>query len=318
MEICSGGGLGLLYLKFGRDAERESDSLGVRYSLAQGYDPREMARVFDVLGRLGGPDRNIPAWASTHPDPEEREATILGLAAETTSARELEVGADVYKRHVDGLVFGENPREGFFEGRRFLHPDLRFELELPEGWRSENTPRALYAAPPDGGAAIQLTASSVAAGTSPEAHAREFFARQGMEYGTGERLRIGPFTAYRAPFRVLTRTGELVGDAGFIADGELVYELIGFTRASAYRSYSPLFLEVIDSFDRLRDRAALDIQPLRVRLFEVPETMRFGEALRRAGSDALRDEDVGLMNELESADTVVAGTLLKILQRGTR
>jgi len=61
-----GGGLGLLFLKFGRDAERQSDELGVRYALAQGYDPNEMANFFAVLGRLGNRlDSYVPNWVST-------------------------------------------------------------------------------------------------------------------------------------------------------------------------------------------------------------------------------------------------------------
>ncbi|HXV59955.1 MAG TPA: M48 family metalloprotease [Vicinamibacteria bacterium] len=310
-----GGSLGLLFLKFGRDAERESDRLGVRYSLEQGYDPREMAAFFAVLGKLGGEERNIPAWASTHPDPEEREGAILAMLQRQEEGT-LQVGEDRYKRAIEGLVFGENPREGFMQGRRFLHPELKFQLEFPEGWRVQNTPRAVYAATRDGGAAIQLTASRVATGTAPETHARSFFVSNRLEYGTGERLRAGPFSAYRAPFRGLTSSGEIVGDAGFLVDGNLVYELIGMTRPAQYRRYSLVFRDVLESFDRLRDRSALEIQPLRVRLFEVPETMRFDEALRRAGVDAEHFRDLSLMNQLEAADIVPQGTLLKILERG--
>jgi len=33
-------------------------------------------------------------------------------------------------------VYGENPREGFVEGGRFVHPDLRFQFDVPQGWES--------------------------------------------------------------------------------------------------------------------------------------------------------------------------------------
>jgi predicted Zn-dependent protease len=67
-------GLGLLFLKFGRDDERQADDLGLRYIVNEGYDPRPMAEVFETLERVsrtsgGG---RVPAWASTHPNPENR------------------------------------------------------------------------------------------------------------------------------------------------------------------------------------------------------------------------------------------------------
>ncbi len=311
------GSVSLLFLKFGRDAERESDRLGVAYSLAQGYDPTDMAHFFAVLKRLSGPERNIPSWASTHPDPGEREQTILGMVAEQAGdTKALEKRRDAYLGRIDGLVFGENPREGFMNGSRFAHPELRFQLEFPEGWRVQNTRRAVYSAPADGGAAMQLTLATVAEGTAPEAYALEFFRRHEFEYGTGERIRVGPFSAYRAPFRTLTRSGELYGDAGFIADGSRMYELVGFTRQSAFRRYSAVFRDIIASFDRLRDRRLLDMQPLRVRLLEAPRTAPLLALLTDTEIDPELHEDLALMNDVDLDETVSSGTLMKVLKRG--
>lgn len=316
-----GGGLGILFLKFGRDAERESDRLGVRYSIAQGYDPTDMAHFFSVLGRLSGPERNVPSWASTHPDPADREATILALVAEQASGRnDLGSRRSEYLRMVEGLVIGENPREGFMRGRRFLHPDLEFQLTYPEGWNVENTKTVVYAASPDGGAALQLTGTQVAPGTTPAAHAREFFRRNNMESGTGERLRAGPFPAYRAPFRARTQTGELYGVAGFIVtdhfDFDFVYEIVGLTRQNAIRRYTPVFHEVIESFDRLRDRSALEIEPRRIHLYQVPRTMAFRDALRQAGMEEERFDELSLLNNTTLDAEVAAGETIKVVRRG--
>src|SRR5262245_4785046 len=47
-----GSGLQLLFLKHGRDAERQADELGFRYALEKRYDVREMADVFETLQQL--------------------------------------------------------------------------------------------------------------------------------------------------------------------------------------------------------------------------------------------------------------------------
>ena len=314
-----GGGLGILFLKFGRDAERESDRLGVRYSIAQGYDPTDMAHFFSVLGRLSGSERNVPSWASTHPDPADREATILALVAKQARRRnDLESRRSEYLRMIEGLVVGENPREGFMRGRRFLHPDLEFQLTYPEGWNVRNTKTVVYAASPDGGAALQLTGTRVAPGTTPATHAREFFRRNNIESGTGERLRAGVFSAYRAPFRAPTSTGEIYGIAGFIADDDFdfVYEIIGLTRRNAIRRYTPVFHEVIESFDRLRDRSVLEIEPRTIHLYQVPRTMAFRDALHQAGMEEEHFDDLSLLNNTTLDAEVAAGYTIKIVRQG--
>ena len=312
-----GGGVSVLFLKFGRDAEREADRLGARYSMAQGYDPTDMAHFFSVLGRLSGSERNVPAWASTHPDPADREETILALVAEQAGGRgDLESGRSDYLREVEGLVVGDNPREGFMRGRRFLHPDLEFQLTYPEGWNVQNTKTVVYAASPDGSAALQLTGTRVATGTTPATHAREFFRRNDIDHATGERLRVGPFAAYRAPFRARTPTGEIYGVAGFIVDDDFVYELVGLTRPNAIRRYTPVFHEVIESFDRLRDRSALEIEPRTIHLYQVPRAVAFREALQQAGMEEEHFDDLSLLNNTTLDAEVAAGETIKVVRRG--
>ena len=125
-------GLGLLFLKFGRDDENQADELGLRYMTRVSYDPREMLGIFGVLEsvtRAEGGGR-MPDWLSTHPSPGNRLARIQGQI-DTTGASGRVVKRAEYLRRLDGMVFGDNPREGFFRENAFYHPDLRFEARLP-------------------------------------------------------------------------------------------------------------------------------------------------------------------------------------------
>src|SRR5688500_18298886 len=71
-------GIGLLFLKFGRDAETESDKLGVEYSTKIGYDAQEMAGFFNTLDRLRKQSNAeaVPDFLSTHPNPGDRENKV--------------------------------------------------------------------------------------------------------------------------------------------------------------------------------------------------------------------------------------------------
>lgn len=71
------GGLGanMLFLKFGRGAEKQADLEGARILAEAGYDPRDMANFFKTLQAEGG--GRVPEMLSDHPDPGNRIQYIL-------------------------------------------------------------------------------------------------------------------------------------------------------------------------------------------------------------------------------------------------
>src|SRR5688572_43012 len=139
-------GLGVLFLKFGRDDERQSDDLGFRYMTNAGYDPGEMAEMFRTLERLGAGSESegrVPGWLSTHPDPGNRVQATMQKIAATSLPAGLKVERDAFLQRTQGIIFGENPRQGFFRQSQFLHPDLKFQLDFPSGWKTQNTMTAV-------------------------------------------------------------------------------------------------------------------------------------------------------------------------------
>jgi hypothetical protein len=67
-------GLGTYFLKYGREYEREADLLGAQIMARAGYDPRQMANMFQTIQQQGG--NRGPEWLSDHPDPGNRSAAI--------------------------------------------------------------------------------------------------------------------------------------------------------------------------------------------------------------------------------------------------
>jgi predicted Zn-dependent protease len=67
-------GLGLLMLKYGRDDETQADGLGYGYMTRARWDPREAVKMFQMVMKTSGTDKEgqPPAWMSTHPDPGDR------------------------------------------------------------------------------------------------------------------------------------------------------------------------------------------------------------------------------------------------------
>ncbi len=115
----------------------------------------------------------------------------------------------------------------------------------------------------------------------------------------------------------MTRTGELYGEAGFVADGDHIYEIIGLTRRNAIKRYAPVFQDVIESFDRLRDRSALEIQPWRIHWVRALRNVTLREALLEAGADSDRLDDLAVLNNLGLDKSLPDGQWIKVLERGS-
>ena len=300
----------LLFLKFGRDDEHEADALGVRYMGRVGYDPAELSGVMAMLGRVtreggGGP----PEWLSTHPNPANREQSILDMADTAQVARDPAlVRRDVYRRLLDGMTYGVNPREGFFEGSRFYHPDMAFRIDFPPGWQTANTKTAVQAGSPEQDAVMALT---LAEGESPSAALNAFVAQEGMQAGQPSSAPINGIPAAGADFRFTSSDGVIDGRVVFLQHSGTILRFIGFAPSNGWADRRSVVRGALESFAILQDRSKLDVEPARIRLREVPRAMDLTAFLQAEGVPD-RADAVRALNRLEGNPSLAAGTVLKV------
>ena len=306
----AGAGFGLLFLKYGRDDETQADQLGFRYALAGGYDTREMTGVFEMLQRsaqLEGVGR-LPEWQSTHPDPGNRIARVQSMiSGSTQNFDSKKVGGDEYLRRLDGLVYGEDPRAGYFQQTLFLHPELKFMLRFPSGWMTQNASDAVTAVSSAQDALIQLRGAS---GSAAEA-ANRFFTQQGLTAGAqsqglvhGNRAVTGEFTAQD------DQGGSVRGMATFIEYGGATWGIMGFTAADRFASYSSAFRSTLGSFERLTDPAALAVQPLRMQIVPAPRAMTLQQFNAQLPS-SISLAELAIINGLAETSQLRSGQLVK-------
>ncbi|CAN5701987.1 M48 family metalloprotease [soil metagenome] len=311
----AGAGLSLLFLRYGRDAERQADELGFRYTLEQSYDVRESASVFASLARLGEDQRTaVPAWLQTHPLPAERIQTIEArISASEPLPADLRVARPEYLTRINGLVYGVNPRNGFFREGLFLHPELRFQATFPAAWRRQNLAQAVMAGSPREDAALQLTLSRQ---TTPEAAAQQFLSQQGITTVQSARQSINGLPAVVASFRVQTQQAALQGLVAFVSHEGRVYQLLGYSLAAAFPQYQSIFQQSIGSFAPLTDQAVLALQPNRISIVRITESMTLAEFNRRFPS-AIPIAELAIINQVAAPETVLpAGRQVKRVAPG--
>jgi predicted Zn-dependent protease len=307
-------GAALLFREYGRQAERQADGLGFGYALRAGYDVQEMEDIFLVLHQREQRQRMtpLPEFLATHPSTAERVALVRARLAGVAIPDDLRVGRDAYLERIDGLVYGPDPRNGFFRGTRFYHIDRRFVIQLPAEWTAHNLGRVVVAAAPDGNALIHVGVVNMSA----EAAERRLLGLPGVE---GRRVSDDPINGLDArlvAFRVETASGAREGLAAFIEHEGRTHEILGIAAMERFGHHGVDIVTSLSSFEPLHGDAVADVQPLRVRVVRIAEAMSVAAFAERYPS-ALAVDELIIVNQASHAGTRFApGQLVKRIAGG--
>lgn len=153
----------LTMASFSRSQEFEADGIGVGIAARAKFDPFGASRFLTAMernaalkaGRAPADPRSLD-FLSSHPATPERVQNAQASARQFSSPEGGERDRDAYLSAIDGLVYGEDPSEGFVRGRRFLHPKLGFTFQVPDSFVLENTAQAVVGVREGGTQAMRL------------------------------------------------------------------------------------------------------------------------------------------------------------------
>ena len=310
-------GMQLLLLRYGRDAEREADALGFRYMTRTGHHPEGMSRVMRTLASTSptSSELGIPSWLLSHPDPGDRvAANDRRIAQAGSELAGMEIRQEPLMDRLDGLVFGPDPRVGFFLAERFVHPTLRFEMTYPRGWDVANGPQAVDGLSPEQNVALQLT---FAAESSLDAALAAFRSIEGVEVLESGSTRTNGLDTRAATFAAATPNGEaLAGRVHFVSHGGDIYRLLSYAGEENWRrGVGEGAVQAMETFEALSSSEFRNVTPHRIRIVRLERAMTGAEFLR-AYPSSVGNEEVLLANQVESDQLLERGRLMKQIAGG--
>ena len=311
--------LGLLFLKYGRDDETQADQLGVEYATKAGWDPREIPETYAMLKRVsdrGG--QRLPTFLSTHPDPGDRENRTRALAQTAAAGKSnLLIRQRGYVQRLDGVVFGVDPRQGYFEGQRFYHPEMRFTMDFPPGWKTSNSRQAVMAGEPNQRATMQLSLAK-AGELSPSAFVSQLRTAGKIAGAEGGNETIGGSPAWVGRLLVPQQSGgNAVLAAAFIRrSSDQMFQVLGQS-AEPGDANEERILESARSIRPLTDPAKLRVSPAHVEVETVGATGVFADVVPRFGSLGAEIEDLAIINHVDAQDEVRRGEVIKVVRKGS-
>ncbi len=313
-----GTGSQLLTLRYSRKQEYEADDLGIQYLASAGYDPMALSTMLESLAAQSAIDaraagrnaRNLPEWTSTHPDPAKRVSRAASNAGELgiTSGRR---NRDLFLQNLDGILYGDDPKQGVIEGNSFLHPDLRLKFTVPNGFGMQNGTRAVTISGSGGQGQFTTAAYNGNMSSYIDAAFKSLAGNQrSITYGTIQNTSVNGIPAAYATAR-MNSNGRQVDVTVF------AYE---FSKSSAFHfaTIAPagrggVFSSMYQSVGRLSTAEAQAIKPRKIDVV----TVRSGDTVsslssRMAFTDIQQDRFL-VLNRLRAGDPLRVGQKVKIV-----
>ena len=311
-------GMGLMFLKFGRDAESQSDKLGAEYSTKIGYDAHEMANFFGTLKKMRQESgQSIPDFMSTHPNPADREKNVHTYANTRQNESDLTTfkkNRDSYLRMIDGIKYGEDPRAGFFENNNFYHPDLKFQFPVPGGWQTQNLPSVVQMAPQANDAMMSMT---LAANGDLRQIANTFVTENKLTLVEQSNTTVNGMEAYALITSQVA--DQQAGQPGLkimtylIKYNNNVYQFNGIAETANFNKYFNTFRNTMKNFNQLTDPEKLNRQARTIKIVTVKQNSTLRKALESFNAKSVDMNDLSLLNGMELGDQVTRGMLIKTL-----
>lgn len=324
----------LLFLKYSRDDEYQADELGIQYSFNASYSPKEMAPFFNSIQRLtesqGGV--KIPNFLSTHPLTSSRIDKVNQLLASgaysgSPGGPPLKVEKMAFIQRTEGLVFGENPRQGYMDGNTFYHPDMRFYFRIPEGWGLNNTPRQVSLAPRNGNAVIILqaedstesldrfTRGKLASMSEPRILEEGFRGVNGLNaFYSYFQFTPGENDDESEPAEGKQQTSrELIVRLTCIRKGGTIFSFFSVAGLNEFSQFRHNMERCVESFSPLTDSRRLDRRPMQITL----KRSRGGQTLQdffyRQGIPNTLWNRLAIINGLQLTDALSPNQTIKVV-----
>ena len=299
---------------FSRAQEFEADGIGVGISARAGFDPFGAQRFLTSLGmnsalraRSANIDPRAPDFLSSHPATPERINNVQANARQYASPNPNPMERAEYLALIDGLVFGEDPSEGFVRGRRFLHPKLGFTFTAPDQFTLENTAQAVFGVKDGGAQALRLDVVQV-----PTEQPLTEYLNSGWIENINPRS-VDDLTINGHPAATATASGDQWTFRLYVIRfGSEVYRFI-FAAKNRTEAVDRTFRDAINSFRRMTLAEIRLAKPHRIRIVTVAPGETVERLARRMAVSDRHVERFRVLNGIQPGERVRAGERVKIV-----
>lgn len=301
---------------FSRAQEFEADGIGVGISARAGFDSFGASRFLTDMQRnadlktpgSGAPDPRALDFLSSHPATPERVKNALANARQFAGPGAAgERDRTDYLGDLDGMIYGEDPSEGFARGRRFQHPKLGFTFIAPPGFSLDNTAQAVLGLKDGGGEAMRLDLVSVPAEQTLADYLKSGWI-ENVDAASVEEFTVNGFDATTA-----TAKGDQWSFRLFaVRFGSEVYRFI-FASKTMTAAGDRSFRESVATFRRMSLKESSQVHPLRLKIVTVRADDTAEKLSRQMATSDHPLERFLVLNGLSASERLKPGDRVKLV-----
>ena len=299
---------------FSRQQELEADAMGVKTIGRAGYDPFAAARFLATMAQFAnyrvaaGPTlEKAPDFLASHPSTPERVDFAARAARQFGAPGIGDRDRDRYLAGIDGVIFGDDPSQGYVRDRTFIHPSLGVGFSVPDGFVIDNTSDAVLATGADG-TALRFDAVALVKGADLGQYLASGWVN-GLDESTIKRFSVNGMPAASAS---ASAKGWEFRIAIVQAESGATYRFI-FANEDATKGLAAATSLTVSSFRMLDQRALASLRPLSIKIIKArPGSTVDSLAAQMKGVDRPR-ELFRALNDLSANAEIPAGMRVKIV-----
>lgn len=322
-NVIGGGGM-LVLQKNSREHENEADQIGLRTLARAGYAPNAMPAFLQSLNDWSAAEARLMgrpgaeqefSMLQTHPRTVDRvQATIREASLVAQDGR---YGRDEFLDRIDGMMYGDDPEQGFIRDRLFAHPKLRIQFNAPPGFYLVNGSAAVSGLGPDNTRMVfdaEPDRNKVRSLADPATYIQRGWIGQQMRLQNIEKFTANGMNGATAAAQVKLKDGS-TAFARFVALAApgAMYRFQFIAPVNGRAKHDPLFRDAVMSFRTLSEAQAAALKPLRVRVVPVrrgdsEESLAARQPFGERNLDMFRT-----LNGLRANERIEAGQRAKVV-----
>ncbi|MCV6601525.1 MAG: metalloprotease, partial [Cohaesibacter sp.] len=209
-----------------------------------------------------------------------------------------------YLLALDGMLFGDSPDEGFVRGRSYIHPHLRIAFTLPQGYRLENTSKAVLAISPNG-TAMRFDGVSVSRDVPLVKYLTSGWVT-GLLTGSIRQQQINGNEAVLATAKAKGWTFRIA----VIRIQSATYRFV-FATTRSDAAFESNVTETFQSFHMLTTQQAMAFRPLNVKIIKAPQAASIQSYATQMQGTEQPERLFRLLNNLSATARIKKGQNIK-------
>jgi len=306
---------------FSQEQEHEADVLGVRYMGRAGYNPDGLASFLGNLrahsqlraAMAGRPPGSVDSqdMLSSHPRTVDRVRRSIQLAKVARGGWQ-ENYRKAFLKNINGMVFGDDPKQGIVRGQVFSHSDLRLTFRVPQGFHLENRPSEVVAEGPQGSGIVFDMASKPFQGSM-----RSYLVNgwaQKAQLQDVETIRINGMEAATGWTQARSKRGNMTLRLVAIRyDRKHIYRFLFVAPSRIMNQLSHGLRNTTYSFRRLTAPEADTLRPLHIRVVKLETGQSVTALSRRMAVSSHKENWFRVLNDAGRQRSIPAGQKVKLV-----